>query len=162
MADALAVTIDSDQVVTLLKQAPGAVQTTLRQLIESAAIDIQREMIIAAPVGIHGGAGLRGSIRYTLDLSNFSAEISPAISYAQDVESGTEPHYESVAEGTDLRAWADLKGINPWALQHSIEAKGTKPHPYVQPTHEKMKPIVENNIADGISKLVGDLNSGRL
>ena len=158
MADtAMRITVDDSQVIALFNRAPEAIRRTIGQLVEGAAIDIQREMRIIAPIAVTGD--LRRSIRYTYSAATLSAVIEPAANYAEDVEQGRKAHFVSVAEGTPLRAWAKLKGINPYALQNSIAKKGTKAHPFVQPTFEKMKPKVENDIASGIARLIGSLTS---
>jgi hypothetical protein len=151
--------LDDAQVRRLVQRAPAAVLAQLRQLIEAAAIDIQREMIMQAPVGVGGGAGLRGSIRYKFSPTQLRAQVGPNVPYAAAVEQGSRPRWVSVREGSPLRRWARLKGINPYAVQRSIARKGTRPHPYVKPTYNRMKPIVERDIADGMVKLVRRLDS---
>lgn len=148
--------IEDAQVRALFERAPAMVTSRLKSLVEAAAIDVQREMRIAAPVAVTGQ--LRGSIRYVVSPMQIQAEIKPEVQYAEDVEFGTKPHPVSVAEGTPLLKWAKLKGINPYALKRSIERKGTKKHPFVEPTYTKMKPVVEAAIATGMSRLVEELN----
>jgi hypothetical protein len=105
------ITVDDRQVRQLFERAPDAVTRRLKKLVEAAAVDVQREMRIAAPVAVTGQ--LRGSIRYIVRPLRIQAEIKPEVQYAEFVEAGTRPHLVSVAEGTPLRAWAKLKGINP-------------------------------------------------
>lgn len=150
--------IDDVRVRELFQRAPAMVTSRLKSLVEAAAIDVQREMRIAAPVAVTGQ--LRGSIRYVVSPLQVHAVIKPEVKYAEGVEYGTKPRRVSVAEGTPLLAWAKLKGINPYALQKSIARKGTKPHPFVEPTYRKMKPVVESDIASGMTKLVEELNHG--
>lgn len=158
MADSatIKVTIDDAAVQEMLASAPDVVQKTIRELVEGSAIDVQREMRIAAPIAVTGD--LRRSVRYTFTPATLSAEITPAIDYAGDVEYGGKARYVSVAEGTPLRAWAEQKGINPYALRNSIAKKGTKAHPFVEPTYIKMKPVVEESISSGITEMVEGLN----
>jgi len=156
----IVISLDDRQVVRLFQRAPGAVTLRLRQLIEGAAIDVQREMRIRANVGVTGN--LRRSVRYTFNAAALRAVIEPAAQYAEYVEKGTRPHMVSVAEGTPLRAWAKLKGINPFALKASIARKGTKAHPFVEPTYKKMKPKVEGDIRRGLIRLVEDMNNARV
>src|SRR4051794_15076468 len=112
--------LDDAQVRRLVQQAPAAVLNRLRQLIEGAAIDIQREMRIQAPAGVGGGAGLRGSIRYKFSPLALRADVGPNVPYAAAVEEGSRAHWVSVREGSPLRRWAKLKGLNPYAVQRSI------------------------------------------
>jgi phage gpG-like protein len=155
---AMQIRIDDRELRAMLGRAPEVVAVRLRQLVEGSAIDVQREMRIAAPVAVTGQ--LRNSITYVLHPRDLRAEIGPNVNYGAPVEYGTKPHRVSVAPGTPLRKWAQLKGINPYALQNSIARKGTKPHPFVAPTYRKMKPRVESDIAKGIAKLVEDLSRG--
>jgi Bacteriophage HK97-gp10, putative tail-component len=148
--------IEDAKVRSLLQRAPQMVTTRLKRLVEAAAIDIQREMRIAAPVAVTGQ--LRGSIRYVVSPMQIRAVIKPEARYAEPVEFGSKPHYVSVAPGTPLLAWAKQKGINPYALQRSIARKGTKKHPFVEPTYRKMKPVVEADIARGLIRLVEEMN----
>lgn len=154
--------LDDAKVQALLKKAPEAVQTRLQQLIEAGAIDTQRVMRQKVDVGATGN--LRRAIRYTVTPSQFKAEIGPGpeAPYALAVENGSRAHWTSVAPGTTLRRWADMKGINPYAVQRSIAKKGTKAHPYVEPTFIEMKPVVERDIAEGLTQLVTELNNGGL
>jgi hypothetical protein len=99
-------------------------------------------------------------IRYIFNVAALKAIMEPAANYAEPVERGTSAHWVSVAEGTPLRAWANLKGINPYALQASIARKGTKPRPFVEPTYRKMKSKVEGDVARGLSSLVEEFDHG--
>lgn len=162
MADqpAFAVSIDDARVVKMLTALPGNLGARVRQLIEGAAIDVQREMRIAAPIAVTGQ--LRGSIRYTFSPTNLRAEVMPEAPYAADVEYGTPPHKVSAAPGSSLRAWAEQKGLNPYAVQHAIALRGTKKNPFVEPIYQRMKPTIESDIAAGISALVQEANDGRI
>ena len=154
---ALGVTIDAAGVRRLFERAPGAAQARMRRLIEGAAIDVQREMTIAANVGVTGH--LRRSVRYQFSAPLMRAEVTPEANYAEAVEYGTRPHWVSVKPGSSLYQWARLKGINPYALQRSIARKGTKPHPFVKPTYVKMQPRVVNDVSAGITQFARELDN---
>lgn len=155
------VQIDLDQVVSLLERAPQATVAKIRQLVEAAAIDVQRQMMTAAPTAVTGQ--LRSSIRYTMTMGDpISAEVKPAASYAEDVENGTSAHFVSVAPGTPLFAWAALKGVDPFALEESISEHGTFPHPFVAPTYDIMRDPVQNLITNGLAKFAEDLDNGSI
>ena len=76
-------------------------------------------------------------------VTDIAAVIGPDHSmvphYALDLEKGTKPHMPPVDA---IRAWADSKGINPWAVAMSIKKKGTEAHPFVKPTFDATKPAV--------------------
>jgi hypothetical protein len=158
MSDApgVSVSIDDAAVRAMLERAPEKLRAGVSRLVEGAAIDVQREMRIAAPVAVTGQ--LRKSIRYTFTPSFLRAEVSPNVPYAERVEKGGPPERVSVKPGTPLRAWAEHKGLNPYAVRNSIARKGTKEHPFVEPTYDKMKPVVERDIAQGIAALVEGLS----
>lgn len=162
MPSAIAISLDFDdkQVRHLFQAAPGAFQRRSKQLIESAAIDIQRTMIKNAPIAVTGD--LRRSVRYSLDLGRLQAIVQPDVEYAERVEKGGGPVSLSAAPGTPLAKWARLKGLNPWAIRASIAKKGTKAHPYVKPTYAEMKPKVEADFEAGINDLIREANDGRI
>lgn len=150
--------VDASAVAQLFQGAPEALQTGVRQLVERSAIEVQREMMIAANVGVTGD--LRRSVRYTVTAGLLRAEIAPKVPYAEDVEYGTHPHWVSVKEGTPLALWARLKGINKYALQHSIAVKGTRAHPFVRPTYDRMAPKVVRDISVGMASLLRGMSRG--
>src|ERR1700712_1464585 len=95
---AMQIRIDSVEVQAMLDGAPAIVQQTIKELVEGAAIDVQREMRIAAPVAVTGD--LRRSVRYVYAPATLTAVIDPNVPYASDVEYGGKPRYVSVAPGT--------------------------------------------------------------
>lgn len=159
---ALGIQIDAKQVAALFQRAPEATEARLRQLIEGGAIDVQRQMMMRATRNVGATGDYRRSIRYTLTPLKLEAEIGPNVPYADDLEDGTRPHWVSVKPGSSLARWANLKGINPYAIQHSIAKKGTKPHPIVHDTYNKMKGPVTANIARGMARFVQEMNDGRI
>lgn len=161
-AQALQITVDDRVVRRVFERAPAAATTRIRQLVESGAIDVQRQMMMRATSNVGVTGDYRRSIRYTVSPASLSAEIGPHVPYAEPLENGSRPHWVSVKPGSSLRKWADLKGINPYALQHSIAAKGTKAHPIVTETYQLMKPQVERQIARGLAQFVEELSNGSI
>lgn len=159
-AVALGITVDAKQVTELFKRAPEATTRVIRQLVEGSAIDVQRELIRVTPVGVTGA--MRRSVQYKFSATQMQAVIEPNVKYAESVEYGGRPRWVSVKPGTPLAQWARLKGINPYALQHSIARKGTKAHPFVTPTYNKMKPKVLNDIAAGLAQYAKELDNGNI
>lgn len=154
------VTIDAADVIAVFRALPSASISTLMRLIESSAIDVQRDMRTGANVGVTGD--LRRSIKYKIDRANLSAEIFPDVPYAEDVENGTRPHWASVKEGSSLRKWADAHNINPYALQKSIALKGTKAHPFVGPAYKRAMNSVPTAIERGFAAFISGVNNGRV
>jgi hypothetical protein len=85
--------------------------------------------------------------------------VLPSAPYAAPVEYGSKPHWAPIEP---LKAWAELKGMNPYALRWSIAQKGTKPHPYIEPTAKEMAPIVGDKFAEGIAKYVAEFDLARV
>lgn len=149
-----------EQVSRLLQQIPPVLRRRVGQLVEGSAIDVQRELRIAAHVGVTGQ--LRNSITYRLEEDGLRAIVEPTVEYAEDVEKGRGPVWLSVDENSPLRKWAELKGLNPYAVRNAIAKHGTQPHPFVGTTYEIQKPKVEEYIARGVTALVEEFNSGRI
>lgn len=156
----LKITVDTKQVERMLAKAPALTRKRLGQLVEHGAIEVQREMRLVAPVAVTGD--LRRSVRYTYNATSLSAVIEPTAKYAAAVENGARPHWPPYKAGTPLAQWAKKKGMNAYLLARSISKKGTKPHPFVKPTYDKMRPRIEANLKQGVAQLAQELNSGRI
>ena len=147
--------VDNAEVLELFARAPTAVKRRLTQLVEGGAIDVQREMRQQAPVAVTGY--LRRSVQYRFSPGLIQAIIEPQAKYAAAIEEGRGPHHVSVAEGTPLRDWAEFRGLDPYAVQSSIEKKGTKANPFIKRTYNIMRPRVERDIERGLLKLVQEM-----
>lgn len=154
------VTIDSAAVRKTFQELPGASVRRMNRLIETSAIDVQREMRMKVNVGATGE--LRRSIEYRMHPTRMSAEIGTKLARGRFLEDGTRPHWTSAKPGTDLYRWAIHKGISPYAVQRSIARKGTKAHPFVKPTFQKMGPRVERDIVGGFSRFIEEVNNGSI
>lgn len=152
----ISIDVDSRQVQAMLKTAPDKVNERLKRVLNIVAIETQREMRIAAPVAVTGD--LRQSVKW--DVAGLTATIGPTAKHAEFVEKGTRPHWTSVRPGTSLYKWAMLKGIAPGAVQRSIAHKGTKPHPFVGPTHTLMEPRIIRRFDTEIDRLTTELSDG--
>ncbi|WP_241473768.1 HK97 gp10 family phage protein [Mycolicibacterium neoaurum] len=154
----LTIDVESRQVEAMLKIAPQKVRSRIINTLLLGAIETQRELRIAAPVGVT--ADLRKSVKYEVNEGDLSAKIGPTAKYADPIEFGSRPHWVSVAAGSPLRDWADAKGINPYAVQRSIAKKGTKAHPFVKPTHTLMEPRISRRFDTEFAKLSAELSRG--
>lgn len=154
--DQVSITFDDKKVREMLAAAPERTMQTVRQLLEKAGIDVMAEMRREAPVGVTGD--LRRTTHYVFQ-GDMAVVVEPTANYAEDVEKGTSPHWVAV-EGKDspLARWAAQKGINPYAVQRSIAKKGTKAHPFIQPTYDIMEPKVQRDFENGIERFIGQLN----
>jgi hypothetical protein len=160
-AVAFGIRVDTTVALRAFQRAPELMTSRARQLIEGAAIDVQRAMIQRATMNVGATGDYRRSIQYRFTPGLLQAEIFPSASYADDLERGTGPHWVSVSPGSSLRRWAQMKGINPYAVQNSIAKRGTRPHPIVGDTYEVMAPRVQSDIARGLAAAVSEIDSGR-
>lgn len=153
---ATVIKVDSRQVEIMLKAAPGKVSDRLKRVLNVVSIETQREMRIKAPVGVTGD--LRQTVKW--EVLGLTATIGPTAKHAEYVEKGTKPHWTSARPGSPLYKWAKLKGISPVAVQRSIARKGTKPHPFVEPTFTLMEPRIIRRLGAEIDALVVELSNG--
>lgn len=157
--EAVSIRVDMDEVQALFRRAPEAARKRAGQLIQLGAITMQRRMIQEAPV--FDGA-YRQSIKYKYSAANLEAVIGPDISYALPLETGSKPHWVSVKPGSSLRKWAEVKGIDPYAIRQHIATHGTKANPVVKRTYDALADQVQRDIAKGITKFAGELDNGRI
>jgi hypothetical protein len=83
----IVITVKDENVRRLFERSPQMISRRLKSLVEASAIDVQREMRIAAPVAVTGQ--LRGSIRYVVSPLRIQAVIKPEVKYAEPVEFGS-------------------------------------------------------------------------
>lgn len=152
-----AFTMTGTDVVALFVAASGGLAPMLGAQLAASSEMVKLIMQAKAPVGVGGGAsGLRGSIQVALDRTSLGSEIKPTVDYADAVETGTGPHYVPHGPDSALAAWAQLKGLNVYAVAASIAAKGTNPHPYIVPTYKE----TQVGVGDGFSLAVAGFLRG--
>lgn len=126
--------------------------------IKEASTIVWGKAIQEAPVGASGA--LRKGIRR--ELSPVKATIHPSVPYALAVHEGTKPHpvaREAVAKGGSLYRWAVKRGLNPYAVAHSIAKKGTRANPFMKRTVEQtatdVQKTFERILGATVRKLAG-------
>lgn len=133
---------------------PGYVN---RWLLESGML-AKEVMSKNAPEGVAGvnGQGLQNHIGITHDLVAMTVEIKPdkTIPYADAVETGSKPHMPPHGPDSALAQWAEMKGYEVHALAWHIAHYGTKPHPYIEPTYQEIKPLVSKMFTEGVSSYI--------
>lgn len=159
MPGGMTIDVDAEGVVRMLEAGAVELRHGLLALLTESSELVKESERAHAPVGVGGDSGLKGSIGYTLIPETLASEIKPEADYAAAVETGSKPHWAPIEP---LKAWAELRGLNPYALRWSIAQKGTQPHPYVRPTYEEMAPIVGGTFAAGIASLIGSLSGASL
>ena len=84
------------------------------------------------------------------EFGDFKAEISPHTNYAIYVHQGTSPHWAPISA---LAPWARRHGLNPYAVQRSIAAKGTKANPFMTRAAEGSQDGVFKIFMDAIASI---------
>jgi hypothetical protein len=118
---------------SLLQGGPYIEQEIERATLENVLL-LERATKENTPVGVGGGAGLRGSIAGKgprRDGPNILGVVTSPLNYAVPVELGTKPHMPPVQPLID---WAERKLDLPpqiakrvgWAIAKSIAKRGTK------------------------------------
>lgn len=155
---ALTIEMNGLEAIAMMTSAGAGLPAVLTKQLGLASILAKATMREKAPVGVGGDKdGLKGSIGVTLIPEALSSEIKPTMPYADAVETGSKPHWIPHGPDSALAAWAKLKGINVYALAASIAKKGTKPHPYIEPTYEEVAPGVIALFASGVDAFLGGL-----
>lgn len=152
------VTVDAVDTIAMLRTAGLKMPAVVLEQLGIVSEFVKQAMKAKAPVGVGGDRGLRGSIDFKIDPGTMSSEVKPLADYGDAVETGSRPHWISAKPGSTLAQWAQLKGINPYAVQKSIAIHGTKAHPFIQPTYVDVAPLVPEKFAAGIARFIGGLN----
>jgi len=125
----------------------------LKSALNRGAIRLQRAERIEAP---RDTSNLAANINI-IELGEFEVMISPKANYAEAIHKGRLPG--SAPPVSALEGWARRKGINPYAVQKSIQRKGTKPNPFVARALDNERQgindefdIAADRVADYISK----------
>ncbi len=153
------ITVNAAGVEAMLGEAAVGLKAVELEQLATVSELVAAEMRRRAPDAF---GQLKDSIGYKIIPEALTSEIKPSADYGDAVETGSKPHWVSVKPGSPLEQWALFRGINPYALQHSIAAKGTKAHPYIEPTYVAMAPVVAAAFAAGISKFVTGVTNGGL
>lgn len=166
MAFSLDVQIFMDAALTekrLAKQAVG-LDSYINSMLVNAGSLVKEDMKSRAPVGVAGsmGQGIQGSIHDEIDGITKTATIGPDLNqvpYAGFVETGTRPHMPPTDPDGALAQWCELKGIKLWAVAKSIAKKGTKAHPYVEPTYEAVQEPVALIFQTGVATFIEETSA---
>jgi hypothetical protein len=153
--------MDAAQVELMLARAGERFPLHVRSWLIESAVLTKEEMSANAPEGVAAlyGQGLKNNIGIEYKLLEGSAEIKPTnqVPYADAVETGSQPHIPPAGPDSALAQWCELKGLNVWAVAKSIARKGTKPHPYIEPTYQAIKPQVTELFTRGIGQYIEGL-----
>lgn len=145
----------------------------LRNLLKQIKDTWGRETIAAILVkmdnsrnGLNFNGTLRKSVSYEQqpdldgDISFFMADYGH---YLDQGVNGTRSAYSTQFKfsgdkdkirkmGGALKSWADAKGLNPWALAHSMQKKGIQPRRFFDSVVEARLGVLGESITNGISE----------
>lgn len=148
MAKALHIQVDDKDLRQALSVAPERVISGMNTSLRRIAVFTQRAFREEEPVGATGQ--LRQSTNFHFN-NRLSVRVEPEAKYADYVEKGTKPHWTSVR---NLERWANLKGINPYALQHSIATHGTKAHPFEEKVYRRAVEFATQDMQNQLNKTI--------
>ena len=155
MASDFTITVDASGPIAMLEAAGHDLKPALLEELATTSEMVKEVMKNHAPDAF---GNLHDSIGFKIVPELLTSEIKPSADYADAVETGSRPHWVSAKPGSPLEQWALFRGINVYAVQHSIAVKGTKPHPYIQPTYDEVAPTVSDRFALAIAKFIGGLD----
>lgn len=136
--------------VDLANKYPAIAEKYINKAISRSLVRIWGEEKKQAPFGVTGN--LRDN--WTTTFGRFTGTLKSNAPYAVDVHDGTKPHYVSPSS---LKAWAEARGLNPFAVSKSIARKGTKANPFFQRAVDKTEDAVNKEFDDALSGLVDEL-----
>jgi hypothetical protein len=145
---------DLGRLVDMLEKAGGFGASQLKSALNRGAIRIQRAERIEAP---RDTSNLAANINI-IDSGEFEVTITPKAKYALDVHNGRKPG--SPPPVSALQSWADRHGINVYALQKSIDRKGTKPNPFVERAIDGERAAVQNEFTVAADKVADYIARG--
>lgn len=114
-----------DKLIEMAEKYPQISERYIGNAIQRSLVRIFAEEKKQAPFGVT--ARLRDD--WELKVGRFEGYLKSRAPYALGVHEGTPPHYVAPSE---IKAWAEKRGINPYAVAHSIAKKGTMPNPFFQ------------------------------
>lgn len=141
-----------DKLAKLAETAPYIAEKHVNKAIQRGLIAILAEQKKNAPVGVN--AHLRD--RWDISMQRFAGTLRSQVPYGMSVVKGSRPHFVS-GNTPELRAWAQKKGLNPWAVAKSIQKKGTRANPYTTVAIEQGKTQVEKEFDTAIKSIIDDI-----
>lgn len=141
------------RLISLMDKAGNYGVQQLKRGLNRGAIILQRAERLEAP---RDTSNLAANINI-IDLGPMETMISPKANYAEAVHKGRLPG--SAPPVSALESWAARKGINPYAVQKSIQRKGTKPNPFVARALDEATPGINNEFgeaADRVAKYIAE------
>jgi len=150
--------MDATQTEAVLARTAELFPRYINSWLVEAGTFVKEEVSSRAPEGVAGvnGQGLKHNIDLNIDPKLMTAKIIPSdsIAYADAVETGSRPHRPPTDPDGALAQWCEMKGLNVYAVAKSIELRGTKPHPYIEPTYQATKERVGAMFTEGVTQYI--------
>lgn len=138
-----------------LKDAGPYGERQLKSALNRGAIRVQRAERLEAP---RDTSNLAANINI-IDLGPMETMITPKADYAEAVHNGRLPG--NAPPVSALEKWASRKGLNPYAVQKSIDKKGTKPNPFVQRAWEAEQEAVNDEFTVAADRVADYISKGK-
>ena len=114
-----------------LKQKNSEMQKTMQGKVKKATLQVEQETKANLRPHVSSGALIRSySSNFAGSGFDTTGQVGTNLNYAPAVEKGSKRHWPPIGP---LKRWAAQRGLNPYAVQRSIAAKGTKAHPHLEP-----------------------------
>lgn len=114
---------------------------TMERKVKTAAFGVEREAKNNLKDSTSTGRLIRSvSTKFVKRGFDSWAAVGSKVNYGPALEHGTRPHWVPIIA---LERWAKQRGINPYAVQHSIAKKGTEPHPWLIPARNKVLSVFD-------------------
>jgi len=138
--------------ITILQQAKA---DWGRETVEAIKLKIQRDGVVFSSdllnsIGFNQDDTLDGNI--TFKMSDYGKFVDEGVN-GTSTNVGSQFSFKGNYKGTAvaIKQWADSKGLNNWALGHSIQKKGIKPRRF-------FKDVIATQLPDFETNLVGAYN----
>lgn len=139
-----------NKLVSMADKYPAVAEKYINKAISRSLARILGAEKKEAPFGVSGQ--LRD--RWDLKVGRFQGSLRSGVSYSMAVHDGTRPHFVSVES---IRAWANKKGLNPYAVAKSIGKKGTRANPFFQRALNNVSRDVDKEFEDALTDITKDI-----
>lgn len=147
------------QLPVALATAPERARAAIAGAVTEIALDAETAAKGYAP-------SLTGAMRSAIatvpaSMETLTAVVSAPIPYSRFVESGTGPQHVPDARSpytppfAPIESWARARGLSPGAVWQSIRAKGTRPHPFMEPAARGIAATAAARIRAALAAVLG-------
>lgn len=139
-----------NKLVAIADKYPSVAEKHINKAISRSLARILGAEKREAPFGVSGQ--LRD--RWDLKVGRFQGSLRSGVSYSMAVHDGTRPHFVSVES---IRAWANKKGLNPYAVAKSIGKKGTRANPFFKRAVDSVEDSVNKEFDEALVNITKDI-----